>query len=385
MSRNPFFIYVAVFGGALLAYQLGWSGIYPDLSYPVLWFFCITFAASGLLALVIAPTLRSIREHPRGSPSNWIACLLCAGFVADMAYTGGIPLWLMVTGQDYRYTNFGIPTLHVAIVTFGGTFATVRFADYLYSKNRWFLLQACMPIVYDVLIANRGAALMVLISWLFVLIVRRGGVSVRMALSAFVSMVAALFMFGVIGDIRSGAVLDSIGQPTESFANSGIPKPYFWTYIYLTSPIANFVENTNHPGELDPKVGEMLASELLPDFLSKRVLPLIDADDRTSFDQISPALNVSTIFTRAYVYAGWLGTVIMFSMLAAFILLYVVFMSQTAYAVPALALLNTLVVFCVFDNMIAFTGMSLQLAWLMFMPAPRTEHVPKTEAGELVS
>jgi oligosaccharide repeat unit polymerase len=367
MLKNPFFTYVFVFGGALLAYQLGWSGIYPHISESVMWFFCITFSVAGVGATILDPTLRSLRPHVTGTLPNAATWVLGIGFIADILYTGGIPLWMIATGQDYRYTEFGIPTLHVGIVTFGGVFAAIRFTDYLYSKNKWLLAQAFMPVAYDILIANRGAALMVLVSWLFVLVIKRGGVGIRMAIAGTAAMVMALFIFGVLGNVRSGDVIAEIGQPTEAFTESGIPMPYFWAYIYLTSPIANFVENTDHAGGLDPKVDELIASELLPDFISKRVLPEIGAEDRAEFDQVSPALNVSTIFTRSYVYAGWLGVTIMFAALASLILLYTVFMSETVFAVPAMALLNTLVVFCVFDNMIAFTGMSLQLVWLVVL------------------
>jgi len=372
MLKNPFFTYIAVFGVALLAYQLGWSSIYPPLSDAVMWFFCITFSVSAIGALILEPILRTVRINASGILPNWVAYVLGCAFVADMVYTGGVPLWLIASGADYKYTGFGIPTLHVGIITFGGVFAAIRFSDYLATKNRWMLAQALMPVVYDILIANRGAALMAMVSWLFVIVIRRGGVSLRMALASSAAMIAALFVFGIIGNVRSGDVIAEIGQPTETFSESGIPMPYFWTYVYLTSPIANFVDTTNSAGGLEPKVGELIASELMPDFVSKRVLPLLGAEDRVGFTQVSPALNVSTIFARSYVYAGWLGVTLVFAVFVTLLMLYVMAVSRSAYAVPAIAMLNTFVVFCVFDNMIAFTGMSLQLIWMVILPAQRT-------------
>lgn len=378
MLRNPFFVYVTIFGGALLLYQFGWSSIYPEITESVLWFFLATFVLAGLAGIAAMPALQRMREHTPDALPNWMVWTLFAGFVADIAYTGGVPLWLLATGVDYKYTEFGIPTLHVAIVTFGGTFAAVRFADYLYSKDRRYMLQACLPLVYDILIVNRGAALLLLVSCAFILIIKQGRISARLALSGMVVLLASLFVFGLIGDMRSGDnAIEEAGQPTEQFTESSIPKTYFWTYVYLTSPIANFVKTVEERPLDEPSIGEFLVSELLPDFISKRALPLLGAEERTDFDQISPALNVGTVFARSYVYAAWFGVTTMAAMLFAFIMFYLVVMSRKAYAVPALALLNTLVVFCVFDNMVAFTGMSLQLAWLMFIPVVRRKVVER--------
>lgn len=387
MLRNPFFVYITIFGSALLVYQFGWSSIYPEMSESVLWFFLATFLFAGLAGIVAMPILQRMPEHTPDALPSWMGWALFAGFVADIVYTGGVPLWLLATGADYKYTEFGIPTLHVAIVTFGGTFAAVRFADYLYSKDRRYMLQACMPLVYDILIVNRGAALLVLVSFTFILIIKRRKIGARLALSGVVVLSATLFIFGLIGDMRSGDnAIEEVGQPTEQFTESGIPKTYFWSYVYLTSPIANFVKTVEETPLDDPFIGEFLVSELLPDFISKRVLPLFGAEDRIDFDQISPALNVGTVFARSYVYAAWFGVAAMAAMLFAFIMFYLLVMSMTAYAVPALALLNTLVVFCVFDNMVAFTGMSLQLAWLMFIPFVRRKVVERpTEQSEILN
>jgi hypothetical protein len=373
MIKNPFVVLIGIFGAALLAYQLGWSSIYPEISYGVTWFFVALFAVSLVFAVVIHPTVNRIRLHRPGTLPIWMAWVLCIGFVADIAYTGGVPLWLLASGQEYSYTNFGIPTLHVAIVTFGGTFAAIRFADYLYSKNPWFFFQMLLPVIYDVLIVNRGAALITIVSWMFILVIKRGRLGIRLTTASAAAVLIALFVFGAIGNIRSGSdVIEEVAQPTEAFTDSGVPKPYFWAYVYMTSPIANFIQTTNEPSPLNsPEIAELVTSEMLPDFISKRVLPLIDAESRAEFPQVSPALNVSTIFARSYIYSEWTGVAMMVAVFTLYIMLYVKLMSHSAYAVPALALTNTLVVFCVFDNMIAFTGMSLQLAWLLFMPASR--------------
>ena len=208
---------------------------------------------------------------------------------------------------------------------------------------------------------------------MFIFIIRRGGLGFKLPLIGGAALLFVLFVFGVIGDIRSGeGVIDAIGEPTAVFIESGIPRSYFWAYIYMTSPIANLVRVVDEVQVYQSMFGSLIIGELLPDFLSKHILPLIGQGDRVAFDQISPALNVGTAFVRAYVYSGWFGIFLMAAVLGVLIFIYLKLIEwRSSYSVPGLALLNTFVVFCVFDNMIAFTGMSLQLMWLLLLPRGR--------------
>ncbi|WP_316897081.1 hypothetical protein [Ralstonia mannitolilytica] len=65
----------------------------------------------------------------------------------------------------------------------------------------------------------------------------------------------------------------------------------------------------------------------------------------------------------------------MFSALAALIVMFTWAIRRSVYGVPAVAVLNTLVFLCVFENMLAFTGMVMQLFWMLvfaqFFPRPR--------------
>ena len=121
---------------------------------------------------------------------------------------------------------------------------------------------------------------------------------------------------------------------------------------------------------------------MLPDTISKRILPLINSaidsgsgnlvsrDQLYSWEQpqISPGIDISTLFGRSYGYFGWIGPVIMFVALSAFIIIYVILIRRSPYRVPALALLNVLVVFCLFNNMIASAAMLPQLVWPLLLP-----------------
>lgn len=86
-------------------------------------------------------------------------------------------------------------------------------------------------------------------------------------------------------------------------------------------------------------------------------------EERVKTPEVSPGLNVASIYGRAMVLEGWAGAFIMFAQFCALIAVYLRLIRNSPFRVPCLALLNCFVVFCTFANMIAFSGVILQLVW----------------------
>ena len=118
----------------------------------------------------------------------------------------------------------------------------------------------------------------------------------------------------------------------------------------------------------DPRDGfEFFVAEMLPDFLSNRILPLLGAA-RLDTPEIGPGINVATIFARSYLYFGWIGVLLMFCWFITVTLIYLRTILKSPYRVPCLALLNTMTFFSFFDNMIAQTFVFAQLIWPLLLP-----------------
>jgi hypothetical protein len=368
MLKNPFIVYILSFGGVLAVYQLGWSEVYPKLSFDLLIFFGGTFYVSLLLALVVSGTVRETSEHQPGQLPKYTLVLLLACFAADLIYTGGIPLILVARGQfDYAGEDLGVPHLHVFTVTMASGFSTIRFADYLYSKRLRYLAEAFIPFVYLILIFYRGPILVCLVSWAFVFLIKRGRLGALRGSVIVVIALVVLHLFGLLGNLREGeGAIEALGKPSEAFQSSAIPKTYFWTYIYLTSPMANLQLAVDTPTLGEGNAAVFAVSEMLPDFVSKRILPLLDAE-QVKAPEVSRGLSVAGLYGRSYVYEGWIGPVALFGLLAVLIVLYLRLIRHSPYRVPCLALLNTFIVFCTFQNMIAFAGLILQLIWPLFL------------------
>ncbi|CAH0447415.1 hypothetical protein [Ralstonia syzygii] len=370
---NPFFVYILAFGGTLLAYGLGWSTIYPSLSGDVVSFFIWTFLAALPLAAVVWPRLL-IAYHGRSGLPDWMTKAMVAGMIADIAYAGGVPLLMVAAGEDFDYSQFGIPTFHVILATFSSAYAAVRFSDYLATKRTRYLVDALIPLAFSILTFTRGTAMMSLIAFGFVWLGHHGMPRLRSLIAGMVLAMAALYGFGVMGDIRSPGAMDDISQPSYVFRHSSVPAPYMWVYIYVTSPLANLQNTVDAGARPNGSVKQFVAAELIPDFIGKRVLEAMDVP-REDVARVSPTLNASGIYARAFSYLGWIGANVIFAVLAVVVVIFTWLIAGSSYAIPAIATLNTLVLLCIFENMLSFTGMVMQPFWLLvfaqFFPRSR--------------
>jgi oligosaccharide repeat unit polymerase len=369
--KNPFIVYILSFGGVIILYQLGWSEIYPAISLDTITFFALSFVLAAALALALSSDVSSIESYNPMLPGFTIIIPL-ACFVADIVYTGYVPLFKMLLGGSFIYTHFvGVPSLHVFAVTFGSAFATIRFADFLYEQDRMrrlrYLAEAMAPIIYCLLVVYRGIALITLTSWFFVFAIKRRRIGLRAIVVTMALGLGVLMLNGLIGEARTGS-LQNLGFPSREFDESGVPGSYFAAYLYATGPLANFQHAvaTTEPAYDISRTPQFVISEMVPDFISNRLLPLIEAA-RPAIPEMSRGFNVSSMFGRSYLFFGWIGVLLMFGWLMALAVGYLALILRSPYGVPCLALLNTLVVFSVFDNMIAVSAVSLQLVWPLLL------------------
>ncbi|MDP3077407.1 hypothetical protein [Bradyrhizobium sp.] len=380
MLANPFVVFILSFGMVLLIYQLGWSELYLPLSYDVLLFFATTFLSAGLLARFTSPAIQNGRGYVAGLLPHYATWFVIVTFVAEILLAGGVPILLVLGGKEF-YTQEA-NAVHLHAFTFWIVFSTIRFADFIYSRNLRYLIEAGLPVLFFGLLIYRGSALMCLASWAFIFVICNRSLRVWHAAVAGALAILIFYGNGVIGDIRSPQQEILIGEPTKAFKESVIPRNFFWSYLYSTVSIANLQLTVDLMDGNKGTVAEFVASEFLPDTISKRVLPLLNDGISSNMGnlvsrdqlygweqpQVSPGLNISTIFGRSYGFFGWLGPAIMFVALCSFIVTYLILIRSSPYRVPALALLNTLVLFCLFNNMLVSAATLPTLIWPLLLP-----------------
>jgi hypothetical protein len=367
---NPFAGYAAGFGISVAVYSLGYSDLYPPLQTSLKWFLLSTCLICALLAFLAGSIVQRpiLKKEPFG-PHFRIFAVLLAVFVVEVVANGGIPLLLIATGSDFNYQEFGVPELHVAFVGFAYFYAVFWFDLFVMRQGRGFLVISLCMIATSLLIVSRGGFITLLISITFVY-VRRRGFDRKLAIIFGALAAIVLWGFGLLGDLRThGAtgesIILSIGKPSDKFLNSDIPSELFWPYLYASSPLANLQINmTDRTAEDSP--GLYLGLELLPDFVSKRIVS-DEARAATAPLLITDALTVSTMYGRAFVLLGWLGLLFGFSYFILVSILCIKLLQKSKYFVAALGTLSAIALMNMFDNMFISSAGILPVFTALFL------------------
>ena len=374
---NPFFCYIFSFIVALLIYSLGWSELYPSLSFSLLGFLFITFIIHFVFGYKIQKS-QIIRFTTLPKDQQWpvgVTLFIYILWIMEFFYEGGIPVLKIILNQPYNYRLFGIPSLHVFAVTFSSFYTVYLFQLFLSHKSTIILLLFLINLLAALLIYSRAMLFFNLTSCLFIYIIYSKGISYPKILYVSLALIPLFYLFGFLGSLRvSREAKESynnenfmeIGKATNEFRKSVLPKEYFWAYIYISSPIANLQKNVcDYPVEAFSirKFAELINSEVFPDFLSKRINSLFKLDLYTD-KRIPGPFNVSTIYSRSYSYAGWVGMALMAGALLLFPLLFLKLLPPSSdFFISGWAILCTMYLFLVYDNTLRFTGLSFQLVY----------------------
>lgn len=374
---NPFYCYIFSFALALLAYQLPWSSAYSGLTVPLLIFLLTTLMGAGAAAYYWKNKLKGWVEPamPADKKPLAVTAFIYILWLADFAYEGGVPLFKILFGLPYNYRTFGVPSLHVFTVTFSSFYTLYLFHRYLRQRQTLLLLLYVVNLSAAVLIYSRAMLGFNLMGSFFIFWFCSLRIPKRFLAFTPLIILLLLYVFGVLGTLRVsreyGTPYDNrhflaIGQATQSFKTSGVPGEFFWSYVYLTSPIANLQENVN-VSKKDTlalkKVVQLVTNEFMFDFISKRtnrVLGLTPAIE----GRISGPFNVSTVYSQSFSLLHWYGVAAMAFFILVLPFLYLRLLQPTSpYFLTGLAILCTMYFFMVYDNTIRFTGLGLQLVY----------------------
>ena len=376
---NPFAAYAAGFLIAMAVYSLGYSDLYPPLQPSLVAFLLATCAIAICLAFAVGPFEDGRRREHESVPFHLtVFLILTILFAAECAYSGGVPLLAAATGGDSDYQTFGIPTLNVAFIGFSLFYSIYWFDLYLLRYGRIFLALSLLAASTSVLIVHRGGLIITFVAAVFVYLQRRG-LERKLMISFTAIIVAMLWGFGLLGDLRThgltgeSLILD-IGKASDKFLDSDIPTEFFWPYLYISSPLSNLQLNVSDR-VADDKPALYMALELLPDFVSKRLVPE-DAMPATLPLRVTEQLTVSTMYGRAFLLMGWLGICLSFMYFIVIALVCMSLLRGSKYFIATSSVLSSLGFLNIFDNMyLSAGGITLVLAAL-------TLHLFERPAGD---
>lgn len=262
-SRLNFNVWYALTWTSILClYSIGLSEFNAPLPVALWGFFVVSILGSLLLAVVgpwriDSPGSRQIFSTLLGESTRpyWFAAFaLCALFLTDWVFQGGVPL-LAVGGyrgfDPYRAEQVvrGIPLVHVALTALALFYAILL--SYLFAVTRRRSYIVVFATIMVLFFLNQSRGLMMISSLALVLagtFVSRPGHANSLTVRKIASLCAALIGIaaaaGVLGNLRVGSGWNDYSQ-FERIAGydvssiSALVHPFTWVYTYLTSPLSN--------------------------------------------------------------------------------------------------------------------------------------------------
>jgi hypothetical protein len=168
----------------------------------------------------------------------------------------------------------------------------------------------------------------------------------------------------------SGDYILTVVEADQNFVHSKIPSEFIWSYLYISSPLANLQHNIDHRYTLEKTDKNMLlflSNEFLFDFISKRIDKMLNTE-RAMCSRFAESMTVGSVYANSYVYFGWTGLIMMAAYILFVPILYLgLIRKSNTFYVTATSILGSLYLFLIFDNMFTFTGLSFQLVYPLFM------------------
>jgi hypothetical protein len=378
---NPYTLYCIGFSIALVLYALGWSDVYPTLTVSLASFIGCTLILHLALARYWSKTkqFKFYKTSPAINPIL-VTIFLYALWIADFIYEGGIPLIKILTNKPYDYRLFGVPSLHVFAVTFSSFYILYLFHAFLSERKKQVFFLFLINFASSILIYSRSMFFFNMAGCFFLYLFSLEKFPYRKLILLLPLGIVMFYLFGVVGNKRVSFELGKtydpnsfleIGKASQSFRESSIPKEFFWSYIYISSPLANLQANILHnhvPPVTFSRVLVYINNEYLFESISKRVNSVAGIEREKEITIKNP-FNVSTIYSRSYSYIGWAGMIAM----ALFVLVlplvyYKVLPANNPYALTGFAILCTVYLFLVYDNTIRLMALGFQLVYPLVFP-----------------
>ena len=371
---NCFYWYAIIWTGVLILYLLNYSSFTVPLAPELVWFFVVTISISLLLGLIFRHKFRFFyNDNIKNNPPAFSFLLgLLFGVLIDFLYARQIPLLAIAIQKTSSYKEFhGIPLFHVlltCLLTYYGVYSFYYGLCEKRYRKKCLIYFAIVQLVF-LLYYLRSQVIFSLFCVAIILIeYLRSHHYIRFwhVLISFLVLLLILFLFGVLGNIRSGyawddnSYIDRLGMYTNW--PSLLPGQFKWAYSYLVTPMANL--NLNMSSENVDYSFIRFFQMLFPQTISKRIL--FAAETNSDVLLVKGYFTATTGFADVYCSAGLVGLFLYYIDLVFITFLGIKLSSyqntvnkQTVF----LSIMCLTYVFVFFTNTLYFTGISIVL-WI---------------------
>lgn len=367
---NPMWVYSWIWIFVIVVYNLHWSNYYNNLSVKLIFFFVVSFFLSFLGGYMLERKKKNKFKEIETSNYNLTMLLfLWFGYILEFLYSGGVPLILVLKGSFGNYKDFtGIPTFHVILASYTIFIGVYFFHQFVSTEknNKKLLLFLILSILPNLLVLNRGAIMITLISCLIIYLMKQFIIKISKVIKIALGILVVLYLFGQLGNMRNELSADnkeyilSLGGATDEFIDGNVPFEYYWGYLYIASPLGNLdnLVNTQDPNFEITKL-PMIMFEFTPDFISNRLREIFndgEVEDISNY-LVVESLNAPTVYFRSYFLLGWTGIWLMF-FFSMFSTIFYLFILPTSgqYYLTGFAILAAIIILNTFSNMWITTG-----------------------------
>ena len=367
---NPFYIYGLIWLSVLGVYTIPWSNLYPEISIELKVYFLITISFSVIIGYLLRRkyNFKNYTNYREGKKINifFPSLIIVLGHLTQFIYVGKVPLIETIRKTGYLYVDFpGIQTLHPLLITFNSYYCVYLFDKYLETKNKKLIIVSILLLIPFLLLVNRAAIIMILATQTLIYLATIK-LTFRKIIKISLGVLLLFYCFGIFGNIRHNSkwydtsYLNNIGQNKKSIEYL---DPFFWSYIYITSPLANLEKNISEKN-MEYNYITLLQKNFLP---VTRFLPGSKTPMRVP-KLISPHLNLSTGLSSQYLNGGFLGVyLVFFAYILVNIVITFILTQKSPYYRVAIAILCTIVLFSFFVNMYVNIALTFQLVYpIMF-------------------
>ncbi len=311
--KNPITFFIATWLLVLFLYFLHCSEILTVLKDKTVIYVglsCCALTLSYLFVMILMPRFSgnskyfvSLSLHNSLKIIFWIWCSLT---IVEIVYFKSLPILALIGIGSGNYTEWGIPSLHGLLNAMIITLSNYYFYLYLQKKEKkylWiFILCLCWPIL---LVTRQVFMSMSVQAALVYIIINKFKTStvLKICVAAFI----IIFLFGLVGDFRTGSKdsFINLAQPSSSYP-SFLPSGFLWVYIYVTSPLSNVNFNIGiYPSfTFNPMY---LVASFVPSFIRDK---LISGTGQFNFRLVNEYLNVSSMFPNFLSAFGYFGSII---------------------------------------------------------------------------
>lgn len=371
---NPFFMYCISWTVVIIVYNLGWSEWFPKLSNNLFLFLFLSVFLSGVIGFFFQNKsyffYRPIKITNKKTIRRSLIVLYFL-LIVEFFAARSIPLLGYITGNIVvQYVDFGLPIIHVIVVNGFSFLFLYLFHAYISNKDKsnTYFFRICLfsTLLPALLMVNRAVIMYCFFGAALIYLMSRKDLCKSLAKISVIG-VFIVFLFGLIGNMRTSnndnsEVILTLGKATDSFKNSIFPTEFFWTYLYIASPLSNLqstVNDNESPSIVysESDVFSLVVNCLTPQIISKR----LDVPKKAISREID-VFNVGTVYAQPFATLGWLGVSIVYFFTLVFIFFNLSFVSlRSDYFVTSLTIINTIIFFNIFENMFVFMGLVPQL------------------------